>query len=82
MDKLQFLVLITRNSWTNSLRILKFGGRVGHVTRHVQQLFKVKSQRSRSQGHAQEIYAVKGFSFGDARELTNLNRRRSPIKVV
>jgi len=28
----------------------------------------VQGQRSRSQGHAQEIYAVKGFSIGDARE--------------
>jgi len=38
----------------NSLRVFKFGGRVGHV----RQLFKVK--RSRSHGHAEEIYAVKG----------------------
>ena len=46
--------VITRNSWMNSLRFFKFGGRVGHV----RQLFKVK--RSRSHGHAEEIYAVKG----------------------
>ena len=40
-----------------------------------------KGQRSRSQGHAQEIYADKGFGIGDAREQTTLNRRRSPIKL-
>jgi len=27
-----------------------------------------KGQRSRSHGHAQEIYAIKGFSIDDARE--------------
>ena len=40
-----------------------------------------KGQRSRSQSHDQEIYAVKGFGIGDAREQTTLNRRRSPINV-
>ena len=37
-------------------RVLKLGGKVGHVTRHAGQLFKVK--RSKVQGHAQEIYAI------------------------
>ena len=36
-------------------KLIHQGGKVGHVTRHVWQLFKVK--RSRSQSHAQEIYA-------------------------
>jgi len=37
--------VITRNSWTNSLRVFKLGGRVGHVTSHVWQLFKVKRSK-------------------------------------
>jgi len=28
----------------------------------------VKDQKVKGQGHAQEIYAIKGFSIGDARE--------------
>ena len=35
----------TRNSWTNSRRVFKLGGRIGHVTRHVRQLFKVKRSK-------------------------------------
>jgi len=53
----------------NSRRVFKLGGRVGHMTRHVWQLFKrLNGQRSRSQAHAQEIYAVKGFSTGNTQE--------------
>ena len=55
-------------SRTDRRRVFKLGGRVVHVTRHVWQLLRVKNHRSRSQGHAQEIYAIKGFSKGDARE--------------
>jgi len=64
--------LLTHNSRTDRRRVLKLGGKFGHVTRHVHQLFNVK----RSQGHAQEIYAVKGFSIGDARESRSLTRSR------
>ena len=34
--------VITRNSRTDRRRVFKLGGKVGHVTRHVRQLFKVK----------------------------------------
>jgi len=34
--------VITRNSRTDKRRIFKLGGKVGHVTCHVRQLFKVK----------------------------------------
>ena len=37
--------VITRNSWTNSRRVFKLGGRFGHVTRHVWQLLKVKRSK-------------------------------------
>ena len=37
--------IITRNSWMNSHKVFKLGGRVGHVTRHVWQLFKVKRSK-------------------------------------
>ena len=36
--------VITRNSRTDRLRVFVLGGKVGHVTRHVRQLFKVKGQ--------------------------------------
>ena len=44
---------LTDNSRTNRHRVIKLGGRVGHMTRHVWQLFKVKrsNQTSRSQDH-------------------------------
>ena len=44
----------------------------------------VQGQKVKGQGHKvtiEEIYAVKGFSIGDSREQTTLNRRRSSIKV-
>ena len=63
--------VITRNSKTDRRRVFILGGKVGHVTRHVQQLFKVKGQ-----GHAQEIYAVKGFNIGP------LESKRPLIVVV
>jgi len=37
--------VITRNSQTNSRKVFKVGGRVGHVTRHVRRLFKVKGSK-------------------------------------
>jgi len=43
--------VITDNSRMHRRTGFKLGGRVGHVTRHVRQLFKVKIQTSRSQGH-------------------------------
>ena len=64
--------VITRNSRTDRRRVFVLGAKVDHMTRHLRQL---------SQSHDQEIYAVKGFSIGDAREQTTLSRRRSPVKV-
>ena len=37
--------VITRNSRTDRLRVFVLGGKVGHVTRHVRQLFKVKRSK-------------------------------------
>ena len=37
--------VITRNSRTDRRRVFILGGKVGHVTRHVQQLFKVKRSK-------------------------------------
>jgi len=34
----------------------------------------VKDQKVKGQGHAQKIYAVKGFSIGDSREYNNNDR--------
>ena len=64
--------MLNDNWRTDRLRVFKLGGRVGHMTRHVWQLFKVK--RLRPQGHAQDIYAVKNFSIGDTREYNNSTR--------
>ena len=37
--------VITRNSRTDRRRVFILGGRVDHVTRHVQQLFKAKRSK-------------------------------------
>ena len=37
--------VITRNSRTDRLRVFVLGGKVGHVPRHVRQLFKVKRSK-------------------------------------
>ena len=37
--------IITRNSRTDRRRVLILGGKVGHVTRYVRQLFKVKMSK-------------------------------------
>ena len=37
--------VITRNSRTDRLRVFVLGGKVGHVTRHVRQLFKIKRSK-------------------------------------
>ena len=60
--------VITRNPITDKRRVFVLGGKVGHVTRHVRELFKDKRSKVKDTSHAQEIYAVKGFSIGDARE--------------
>ena len=70
-----------RNSRTDRRRVFVLGGKVGHMTRHVRQLFRDKRSKAKVTSHDQEIYAVNGFSIGDAREQTTLNRRRSSIKV-
>ena len=60
--------VVTRNSRTDRRRVFILGGKVGHVTRQYNNCSRSKGQRSKSRGHAQEIYAVKGFSIGDALE--------------
>ena len=37
--------VITRNSRTDRRRVFKLGSKVGYVTRHAQQLFKVKRSK-------------------------------------
>jgi len=39
------------NSRTDRRRVFILGGKVGHVTRHVRQLFKVKRSKVKGQGH-------------------------------
>ena len=39
--------VITHNSRTNRRRVFKLGSKVGHMTRHAQQLFKVKRSKVR-----------------------------------
>jgi len=36
---------LTHNSRTDRRRVFKLGSKVGHVTRHAQQLFKVKRSK-------------------------------------
>jgi len=38
---------MTHKSRTDRHRVFKLGSKVGHVTRHAQQLFKVKRRKSR-----------------------------------
>ena len=54
-------------------KVFVLGGKVGHVTRHVQQLFKVKRSKIKV---THKIYAVKGFSIGP------LESKRPLIVVV
>ena len=63
--------VINRNSRTDWRRVFILGGKVGHVTRHVQQLFKAKRSKvkvTRSRTSNLRSQGLKGFSVGDARE--------------
>ena len=42
--------VITRNSRTDRRRVFILGGKVGHVTRHERQLFKVKRSKVKVSG--------------------------------
>jgi len=61
--------VITRNSRTDRHRIVILGVRVGHVTRHVRQLFKVKQ------------VTLKKFTQSRALALVTLESKR-PLMVV
>jgi len=50
--------VVIRNSWTNSRRVFKLGGRDGHVTRHVRKLFKVKRSKVKV-NRSRDVSAVK-----------------------
>jgi len=53
--------VITHNSTTDKHRVFKVGGKVGHITRHVHQLFKVKRSKikvSRSRDVSAEKNAI------------------------
>ena len=71
--------VITRNSRTDRRRVFILGGKVGHVTRHVRQLFKVKGQKGKGQGHK---VTHKKFTQSRALALVMLESKRPLIVVV
>ena len=66
--------VITRNSRTDRRRVFILGGKVGHVTRHVQELFKVKGQ-----GHK---VTHKKFAQSRVLALVTLESKRPLIEIV
>ena len=60
--------VITRNSRTDRRRVFILGGKVGHVTHHERQLFKVKRSKVKVTRSRTRNLRIKGFSIGDARE--------------
>ena len=66
--------VITRNSRTDRRRVFILGGKVGHVTRHVQQLFKVKRSKVK--------VTHKKFTLSRASALVTLESKRPLIVVV
>ena len=70
--------VITRNSRRDRRRVFILGGKVGHVTRHVRQLFKV-GQKVKGQGHK---VTHKKFEQSRALALVTLESKRPLIVVV
>ena len=66
--------VITRNSRTDRRGVFILGGKVGHVTRHVQQLFKVKRSKVK--------VTYKKFTLSRALALVTLESKRPLIVVV
>ena len=66
--------VITRNSRTDRRRVFILGGKVGNVTRHERQLFKVKGQ-----GHK---VTHNKFTLSRALALVTLESKRPLIVVV
>ena len=57
---------MTHKSRTDSRRVFKLGSKVGHVTRHAQQLFKVTKSRdvSRQKRYNSAVYGHINFKLG------------------
>ena len=66
--------VITRNSRTDRLRVFVLGGKVGHVTRHVRQLFKVKMSKVK--------VTHKKFAQSRALALVTLESKRPLIVIL
>ena len=66
--------VITHNSRTDRRRVFILGGKVGHVTHHVRQLFRVKGE-----GHK---VTHKKFTQSRALALVTLESKRPLIVVV